>query len=169
MEDEFNLDVEDTTQINNTNTRAGKSIDSRVSNLTETLKTEREEKAKLDQAKTDAEARATAAEKERDFYSSFSDSTSQYPQASEYKDAIKEKVLAGYSVEDATVSVLAKEGKLTSQPAPRESIAGGSATNALQAEGNKSIRDMERADKRAALIEAENEGGGLSAILRSGH
>lgn len=166
MENDIVLDE----SINNeNNTRAGQSIDRRVSNLTETLKTEREEKAKSDQAKADAEARAIAAEKERDFYSSFSDSTSQYPQASEYKDAIKEKVLAGYSVEDATVSVLAKEGKLTSAPQPRENIAGGSATNAMQAQGDKSIRDMERAEKRAALIEAENEGGGLSNILRSGH
>lgn len=168
MEDEFNLDVEDTTQINNNNTRAGRTIDSRVSNLTEKLKTETEEKARLAQEVADANAKVQSLEKENAFNSSFSDSTSQYPQASEYKDAIKEKVLAGYSVEDATVSVLAKEGKLTSQPT-RENIAGGSATNAMQAEGTKSLRDMERADKRAALIEAENEGGGLSAILRSGH
>lgn len=167
MDDDITLDK--STINNEDNTRAGQSIDRRVSNLTETLKTEREDKAKLDQARADAEAKANAMEKERDFYSSFSDSTSQYPQASEYKDAIKEKVMNGYSVEDATVSVLAKEGKLASQPIQRENIAGGSATNALQAEGAKSLAEMERADKRAALIQAEQEGGGLSAILRSGH
>lgn len=169
MENEFEVDNNDANINNDNNTRAGQTIDRRVSNLTETLKTEREEKARLAQEVEEGKLKLQTLEKENSFNSSFSDSTSQYPQASEYKDAIKEKVLAGYSVEDATVSVLAKEGKLTSAPQPRENIAGGSATNAMQAEGTKSLRDMERSDKRAALIEAENEGGELSAILRSGH
>lgn len=164
MENDITLDELNNT-INNDNTRAGQTIDRRVSNLTEKLKTEGEEKARIDQARADAEAKANAMEKERDFYSSFSDSTSQYPQASEYKDAIKEKVMSGYTVEDATVSILAKEGKLNYQP-QRENIAGGSATNSLQTEGSKTTGEMDRAEKRAALVQAENEGGSLSAILR---
>lgn len=152
--------------INNDNTRNGQTIDRRVQGLTEKLKTQGEDTERERIARQEAETKALNLEKERDFYSSFSDSTSQYPQASEYKDQIKEKVMAGYTVEDATVSILAKEGKLTNAPAPRENIAGGSATNSLQAEGSKTTAEMDRAEKRAALIQAEQEGGSLSAILR---
>ncbi len=84
----------------------------------------------------------------------------------EYKDAIKEKVMKGYSVEDATVATLAAEGKFSAPVAPRETIAGGSATNSIQSDGPKSMNEMTRDEKRAELLRAEAEGGDLSRILR---
>lgn len=69
----------------------------------------------------EAEERAANAE----FKSGFMEVTSTYPLASEYEDAIKEKVKAGYSVDDATVAVLQKEGKLkTKAEIDRESNRG---------------------------------------------
>lgn len=102
-----------------------------------------------------AEADTKAALKEVDFYKDFSTQTSKYSQASEYQDAIKEKVMSGYSVEDATVSVLAKEGKLTTPEVvtPKDSPAGGSASNATKPGGDKTIAEMDQAERRAILSE----------------
>lgn len=104
------------------------------------------------------EAEKLKAEKERDFYSSFSDSIAKYPSAPEYKDKIKEKVMAGYSVEDATISILHAEGKLIPPTPPKENVAGGSApTNIAQAQP-KTLSDMNREERWEALKEAERRG-----------
>ena len=112
------------------------------------------EKNDAEKAKAEAEAKSAVTEKERDFYKDFSGSISKYPSANEYQDAIKEKVMSGYTVEDATVSVLAKEGKLgtiQAPPPPRESPAGGSASNQISSGGNKTVSEMSRDEKRQAL------------------
>lgn len=97
--------------------------------------------------------------KERDFYASFTDSASQYPNAVQFKDQIKDKVLAGYTVEDATISVLAREGQLTSQPVmKRETVAGGSSSNAISNSGTKTVKEMSRDELRSALMDAERRG-----------
>lgn len=99
-----------------------------------------------------------AAKKEVEFYSSFSDTTDKYPAAKEFKDQIKEKVLQGYSMEDAAVSILAKEGKFTpAQPEP-ENPAGGSAVNPPASGEVKEIQDMSLEEKRAAVEEAVKRG-----------
>lgn len=115
------------------------------------------EEARLRQ---ESDARATAAEKERDFFKGFSTQTSKYPGAAEYQDKILEKVNLGYDMEDATVSVLAKEGKLGTVQAPiqRQSPAGGSASNQIQTGGSKSIAEMSREEKRQAVLEAQTRG-----------
>lgn len=125
-----------------------------------TAKERDEANAKL-QAETTARA---SAEKERDFYASFSDSISKYPNASGYRDAIKEKVMGGYSVEDATVAVLAREGQLqaptnfTPPTPPPQSPAGGSSPSFPTGTGAKPIGDMNREEKRQALHDAEKRG-----------
>lgn len=108
----------------------------------------------------EAEAKALAAEKERDFYASFTESAAKYPGAVEYKDKIKEKVLAGYSHDDAVVSVLNSEGKLMPQAKTVEiaPAAGGSAVNQLPDAGTKTLYEMTREEKRAALVEEEKKG-----------
>lgn len=135
-------------------------VEDRIKNLSKGKK-EAEEKADTEaKARMEAEDRVKAAEKETSFYKDFSGSITKYPNAGEYQDVIKEKVMSGYSVEDATVSVLAREGKLNI-PAPvvqRESPAGGSATNQIQNQGNKSLTEMTQADRRQAIIEAQNRG-----------
>src|SRR6185436_12681969 len=76
-----------------------------------------------DEAKALAEKEAAekaAALKDVDFYKNFSTVSSKYSAATEYQDKIKEKVGAGYSVEDATISTLVAEGKFTPPVAPPE-------------------------------------------------
>lgn len=116
--------------------------------------------------KAEAEARAQA-EKERDFYKNFSTLSSKYPGATEYQDKIKEKVDLGYSEEDATLAVLAKEGKLPQVQAPEipvvyGEVAGGSAPTVM--EGDKGLGDMNLEEKRNALMEADKRGEVESAL-----
>lgn len=143
-------------------------VEKRIKDLSEKVKTASQERDELSKAKAEAETARASAEKERDFFSSFSDMTGKYPGASEYKDAIKEKVLAGYDPEDATVSVLAKEGKLSNYtpPARTESPAGGSASTTMRNEGYKTVGEMTKAEKRAELERMEAESGGISQVLR---
>lgn len=133
------------------NIKSKSAVEERMSNLA-TGKAEAEKRAQ------EAEAKVQSSQKEVEFYSSFSDSLGQYPQASAYKDTIREKVMAGYTVEDATISVLAKEGKLTQSDPVRQSPAGGSASNQIQQGGAKSIGDMTRDEKRQAILDAEKKG-----------
>lgn len=128
--------------------------------------TSKEKDEALAKAKAESEARLQA-EKERDFYKDFSVNISKYPNASEYQSKILEKVKVGYSTEDAMVAVLAKEGKLTSQPVqqpqqPNIQVEGGSAANI--GSGTKELKDMSPAEKLAALGEAESAGALASAL-----
>lgn len=134
--------------------------DKRIQQLTTqrtTLTQEREEAV----AKAAAEAeRAALLEKERDFFASFADMTGKYPSASEFKDQIKEKVMAGYTAEDATVAVLNAQGKLMPS-APVESApmqaAGGSAATVIT-DAAKPVGEMTQAERRQQLVEAEKRG-----------
>ena len=159
---ELDLDLDNQQDINN-------KVEKRIKDLSEKVKTTSQERDELVKAKAEADTARANAEKERDFFSSFADSAGQYPEASNYKDAIKEKVMAGYSVEDATVSILAKEGKLQNYTPPvarTESPAGGSATTTMRNDMNKPLNEMTRDEKRAELMKAESEGGDVSNILR---
>lgn len=132
----------------------------RITTLSHKVKEASEERDAARTAEAEAKTQTEAANKERDFYASFSDATAQYPDANEYKDAIKDKVMAGYSVQDATVAVLAQEGKLGTAPAVQktENVAGGSAVNTITTTSEKKVGDMTQEEKRAALIEAEARG-----------
>jgi len=64
--------------------------------------------------------------------------------------------MAGYDLEDATISILAKEGKY--QPvvqqqtaAPKISPAGGSAATTLKSMADKPIGEMTQEERRKAL------------------
>lgn len=149
--DDTNLDdMEQTAQENITRKNA---VEERMKNLTA------DKVAAEKKAQDETQARQTV-EKERDFYSGFADSISKYPHAGEFKDSIKEKVLAGYSVEDATVSVLAREGKLNTAAAPiqRDNPAGGSASNQIQNTSSKTIQEMTREERRATLEDLQKRG-----------
>jgi hypothetical protein len=118
------------------------------------------DKEELAKAKVEAEAKTAAALKDADFYKNFSTVSSKYTGASEYQDKIREKVNAGYDLEDATISILAKEGKYAPQ-APvvtKESPIGGSAVNTFKAGGDRTIAEMTQAERRAQLVEAEKRG-----------
>lgn len=152
MADELELDLTEEQDINKTQER--------IKNLSSKVKSASEERDTAKAAVETAETARLAAEKERDFFKEFSSTNAKYPAASEYQDQIKEKVLAGYTVEDATVSVLNKEGKFTPtvQQAPQQNVAGGSAPNQVLQTGNKPVSDMSRDERRQALVEAEARG-----------
>lgn len=95
--------------------------------------------------------RASDAEKDRDFFKGFSAATSKYPGASDFQEKIHEKVKAGYEMEDATVAVLAKEGRLTTPKAEQHSPVGGSAIITPSDTGTKTIDQMTTQEKRKAL------------------
>ncbi len=142
--DQNGVEIVEGEEINRTDKR----IDSLSSKVKETA-----------QERDAAIAAKEAADKERDFYKGFSGVATKYPAAAEFQDKILEKVNAGYDVEDATVSVLNKEGKLTAPPpAPPGPAAGGSAAVNLPEGGVKSPREMSQTERRNALLDAEKRG-----------
>lgn len=135
-------------------------VEKRIKSLSEKVKLTSEERDELAKAK-EAEATARAnAEKERDFYKGFNQVSAKYPGASDYQDKILEKVNAGYDVEDATISILAKEGKFTpAQPKTEsERAAGGSASIGITGKAEKSPNEMTQDERRAQLMELEAKG-----------
>lgn len=133
-------------------------VEKRIRGLSEKVKLTSDERDEL-QRKLEAEQQKTAAlEKERGFLSDFGNQVTKYPDAIAFRDQIKERVLKGYSVEDATVSVLNTEGKLFKRESSPESPAGGSATLTPQSPVDKKISEMSREEKRNALLEAEKRG-----------
>jgi hypothetical protein len=151
---ELDLDLED----QNLNNRA----ESRIKDLSSKVRDTAKERDEAKEALEAAAAEKAALEKERDFFATFTDTATKFPGASEYKDAIKEKVLAGYSVEDATVAVLNAEGKLAPQveraPEPAPAAAGGSAPTNLPSSGTKVLGEMTRDEKRAEVEAAIGRG-----------
>src|SRR6185295_13064716 len=92
--------------------------DNRFKDLSEKVETTAKER-------DDFRAEAEKAKKDAEFYKGFSTTASKYEGATEFQDKIKEKVDAGYDLEDATISILAKAGRLNAPQAQRESPAGG--------------------------------------------
>lgn len=130
----------------------------RIRDLAEKLTFEKLEKERLVKEKELETAEKVASQKEVEFYKGFNTLAGKYSEAGAYQDKIREKVLSGYDIEDATISVLAKEGKLTTPQAPREMPAGGSATNVIPAGGEKTMSEMNSGELRAKLLEAEARG-----------
>lgn len=131
----------------------------RIKDLSDKVKNASTERD-AEKARADSEA-AKAAEvtRERDFYAAFSDTVTTHPAAKDHKDEIKAKVMAGYSTQDATFAVLGAAGKLGQPQVESRPIAGGSASISLpQNGGSKTVGEMTRDEKRAALFEAEKRG-----------
>lgn len=152
MEDE-ELDLNLEEDINN-------KVEKRIKSLSEKVKLtsgERDELKKLNETlATDKDSIS----KERDFYKGFNQVSAKYPGANEYQDKILEKVNAGYDVEDATISILAKEGKYT-PTAPKvetENVAGGSAATTMTGNDAKTPQEMSQDERSAALRELEAKG-----------
>lgn len=132
----------------------------RIKTLSSKVKETSQERDAAKAAQEASEAARLAAEKDRDFYAALPDVATKYPGSLEYKDKIKEKVGAGYTVEDAAVAVLNAEGKLTPStppPPPPQPAAGGSAVNNLGT-GTKSVAEMTQQERRQGLVDAEKRG-----------
>ena len=157
---ELDLDLEEEPNINRSEQRI-KDLSSKVRNQAQETATERE-------ARQQAETRAETAEKRAEFLESFAGVAAKFPNASEYKDAIQEKVLSGYSVEDAAVAVLNAEGKLLPQDTQTEpqSEIGGSASLPPLGGAEKPLDGLTSEEKRARLIEADQRGELAEALRR---
>lgn len=150
--DEINLD-ELEKDITNKN-----AVEERMRKLHADKKLAEESAAAAQKAKEETDAKLAQMEKDNKFFSGFSDTLSKNPQAAEYKDKIKEKFAAGYSMEDAVITTLHAEGKLSSQPGMKESPIGGSAINNVAGSPQKAVSEMSREDKLAGLRDAEARG-----------
>lgn len=133
-------------------------VEIRIKDLSGKVKTASKERDDAQALANTASAEKDEAIKERDFYASFSDVVSTHPAAKDHKDEILAKVKSGYTVEDATVSVLNKAGKLVPPPIERQSPAGGSASTTVTGSQAKSIREMTQAERKAAIAELEQKG-----------
>lgn len=158
MAEDLELDLTEEPNITNPTEERIKKLSSKV----------RDTAAERDEAKAAAQAAEQARialEKERDFLNSFSDHVVKYPAAAEHKDAIKEKVLAGYSPEDAVVAVLAANNQFAPAQAPVEMapIAGGSATIQLTGDSRPN-NQMTQEERRAKLLEADGRGELVDAL-----
>lgn len=160
MAEELELELENE-EINRSEKRF-KDLSSKVRDASE----ERDaEKARADVA----EAAKLAAENKVEFLNSFSDVSTKYQGASEFRNEIEEKVQKGYSVEDATVAVLNAQGKLVPQveEVPLVPAAGGSATVILPDGSIKGAGEMTQVERREALNSPERAAE-LESILRNG-
>ena len=136
-------------------------VEKRIKSLSEKVKLTSEERDEKDKLLTERDGQLANASKERDFYKDFNKISTKYPGASEYQDKILEKVNQGYDAEDATISILAKEGKYTpTQPiVETERAAGGSATTTIKGNDSKTPQEMSQDERRAALLDIEAQGG----------
>ena len=154
MNDELNLDLDNIEAQEQQKLQ----VKDRFAKLSSDYSQTKKEKEESD-AKALAEAeRASKAEKERDFYKSFSQVSSKHPEASNYQDQILERVNKGMDTEEATVAVLYKEGKLNIPTIQPEigNIAGGSAPNTPGVE--KNFQDMNLDEKRGVMQDLEKSG-----------
>jgi len=153
MAEEIDLDLVDNEEENINK------VERRIKDLSEKVKLTASERDELAKTKETLEQENASIVKERDFFKDFSASASKFPGAAEYQDTIKEKVMSGYTMEDATIAVLAKEGKLPNltPPEPKESPAGGSATTNVKS-GDKPLSEMTQEEKLTLLKQAESKG-----------
>ncbi len=160
--DELELDLEGSEDINKTELR--------IKNLSSKVRDTANERDEAKAAAEKAQAEAESAAKERDFFKGFSAISEKFPGASEFQDQILEKVNAGYSQEDAAVSVLNANGRLQSQ-APQQDIrpigsaGGGSAATVLTDTSSKNVSEMTQAERREALLDPDRQAE-LESILR---
>ena len=152
-EEEFELDLDENQENIN-------KVEKRIKSLSEKVKLTSEERDELKGLNENLTTEKANLSKERDFYKGFNQVSTKYPGAHEYQDKILEKVNAGYDVEDATISILAKEGKYNpSQPKEEiEKAAGGSAATALKGNDSKTPQEMSQDERRAMLLEMESKG-----------
>lgn len=152
-ENEFDLSENNSEEIINRK-------DKKIHSLSEKLGlTEKEKMEASSKAEAEAQARAEA-EKERDFFKGFNTLSSKYQGASDHQEQIWEKVKGGYELEDATIAILAKEGKYTSpvQPEARINIAGGSASTGITDTIEKPLNQRSRDEMRGELLDLESKG-----------
>jgi len=136
-------------------------VEKRIKDLSEKVKLTAEDRDEKQRLYEEQRVENETLRKERDFLNSFGDQVAKFSEAANFRDQIKERVLKGYTVEDATAAVLVAQGKYVAPTVPPqptitpEAYAGGSSAT-LQASGDKPLSEMTREEKRAMLLQAEN-------------
>ena len=163
MDENLDLNLDDLDQIE-VNADKKLQVKNRFQQLSDKVKSEAQEKEKAQaEAKANAE-RIAILEKEAESLKTFSQLSSKYPEASNFQEQILERVNKGYDPEEATLAVLAKEGKLAQQAPPKpEGAEGGSAMTQIP-EGEKTPGDMSMNEKLEALKQLEKSGELLRAM-----
>ena len=137
-------------------------VEKRIKDLSEKVRLTSEERDEQKNLLNASTQKVAELERENAFNSGFVDILSTHSAAKDHKDEIREKVLKGYSVEDATLAVLGKAGKLgQTQPPPAyktENPAGGSAVTQPLVGDQKPISELSREEKRQKLVELEARG-----------
>lgn len=124
----------------------------RINELSTKVELTAKERDEKDALLKEAQEKNVSLEKENAFNAGFSDMLGQYSAARDHKDDIKAKVMSGYSVEDATLAVLGKAGKLGGSQAPiTASDVGGGSSDTVLSTGQKGIGEMTQAERRAIL------------------
>lgn len=155
MADELDLELELDENQENIN-----KVEKRIKSLSEKVKLTSEERDELKGLNENLTQEKESISKERDFFKDFNGISAKYQGANEYQDKIWEKVKSGYDVEDATISILAKEGKYTPSQ-PKQDIgnfAGGSATTSMQGGDKKAPHEMSQDELRNELLGLEAKG-----------
>lgn len=138
--------------INPSGTQESNPAQDRIKQLSANVETTAKERDELKGLRDKDQQKIAELERENSFNTGYADMLGNYPTAREHKDDIKTKVMAGYTVEDATLAVLGKAGKLGgSAPAPQ--VAGGSSDTTIQTT-TKETKDMTQAERRAELDKA---------------
>ena len=123
----------------------------RIKQLSDKVELTAKERDELKTIREQDQKKIAELERENTFNSGFADVISTHTAAKDHKDAIKEKVMAGYSIEDATFEVLGKAGKLGKvQESTVTDVAGGSATTTPQST-QKEPKDMNQSERRDVL------------------
>ena len=121
----------------------------RIKQLSDKVELTAKERDELKVLRVEDQKKIAELERENAFNSGFAEVLGTHVAAKDHKDAIKEKVMAGYSVEDATFAVLGKAGKL-GETSSSPQVAGGSATTTPQST-QKEVKDMNQAERREVL------------------
>lgn len=145
MADEIITQTTEEIAASNNETRTNQ----RINELSEKVKLTSQERDEKDSLLKESATKIAELEREKSFSDGFADIIGTHAAAKDHKDEIKAKVLAGYSVEDATYAVLGKAGKLGA-PQAQPQVAGGSATTA-PSPSQKTVSEMSLAEKREAL------------------
>ncbi len=133
-------------------------VEQRIKDLSNKVKVTSTERDELKALVEERDTQVSDLTAERDFLSSFTDATAKFPGATEHKDAILEKVKAGYSVEDATLVIMEANKPEEEAETKPESPAGGSATTSPDSGGAKTADDMTQEEKIAELKDLEARG-----------
>lgn len=135
-------------------------VEKRIKDLSEKVRLTSEERDEKEKLLAQERAEKETLKKERDFLASFGEQLGKQPGAVKYQQDIKDKVLKGYSMEDAITAVLVSKGEYQAPKVetPIETVAGGSSATVHQMSGPKPVSQMTRDEKRAALVEAEARG-----------